>query len=137
MPVVAAIADSSDSRIVEEAEKLATAFDRELHVVHVISMGTTDADIGGVSDDSSDRLREIAKERTKAATEGVSDDPIHVGLVDSNPSQRVISYASEVDAEYIVIGGRKRSPTGKAIFGSAAQSILLNANRPVLSIFSN
>jgi len=42
--------------------------------------------------------------------------------------------ATEVDAELIVIGLRRRSPVGKLLLGSAASRILLTATRPVLTV---
>lgn len=42
--------------------------------------------------------------------------------------------AKDVDADQIVVGGRKRSPIGKAVFGSVSQEVILNAKYPVLSV---
>ncbi|MBC7307670.1 MAG: universal stress protein, partial [Dietzia sp.] len=42
--------------------------------------------------------------------------------------------AHELGADMIVIGLRRRSPTGKLLFGSNAQRILLEANCPVLAV---
>jgi nucleotide-binding universal stress UspA family protein len=50
------------------------------------------------------------------------------------PETQVRSLAEEVDARYVVIGGRNQSPVGKAMFGSTTQSILLNSDRPVLTV---
>jgi nucleotide-binding universal stress UspA family protein len=49
-------------------------------------------------------------------------------------SSLVLREANEQDADMVVVGGSKRSPTGKAMFGSTAQDILLNADCPVLFV---
>lgn len=51
-----------------------------------------------------------------------------------DPTTEIVAEADRIDARYIVVGGRKRSPTGKAIFGSVAQSVILNTSRPVVAI---
>ncbi|WP_459191724.1 universal stress protein [Halosimplex sp. J119] len=43
----------------------------------------------------------------------------------------IVSIAEDVGADRVVIGGRDRSPAGKAIFGSTAQEVMLNAPCPV------
>ncbi len=43
----------------------------------------------------------------------------------------VVSLAEEVDADRVVVGGRRRSPAGKAVFGSVAQDVLLGSPCPV------
>lgn len=43
----------------------------------------------------------------------------------------ILALAEEVDADRIVVSGRRRSPTGKAVFGSVSQEVLLNAPCPV------
>ncbi len=44
----------------------------------------------------------------------------------------ILHLAKRLDVNMICIGGRKRSPVGKALFGSVAQGIILGADRPVM-----
>lgn len=50
------------------------------------------------------------------------------------PAEDLIGVAREEDADFIVIGLRRRSPVGKLILGSNAQRILLDAPCPVLAV---
>lgn len=51
-----------------------------------------------------------------------------------DPADDLVNAATEVDAEFIVIGLRRRSPVGKLILGSNAQRVLLGAPCPVLAV---
>ncbi len=51
-----------------------------------------------------------------------------------DPAEDLINVAAEVEAEFIVIGLRRRSPVGKLILGSNAQRVLLDAPCPVLAV---
>ena len=43
----------------------------------------------------------------------------------------VVGLAEDLDADLVIVGGRTRSPAGKAVFGSTAQEILLESPCPV------
>lgn len=59
---------------------------------------------------------------------------IEVQVTESSgdPADQILETAENVDANLIIVAGRKRSPTGKALFGSVTQSVILNADRPVM-----
>lgn len=49
-------------------------------------------------------------------------------------AEELIRTAETTDAEFIVIGLRRRSPVGKLLLGSNAQRVLLDAACPVLAV---
>ncbi len=53
------------------------------------------------------------------------------GRVGETVSDEIVATADAIDAKRVLIGGRRRTPTGKAVFGSTAQTVLLNAPCPV------
>ncbi|GAB2663166.1 universal stress protein [Kribbella swartbergensis] len=48
--------------------------------------------------------------------------------------EQILKLAHELNAELIVIGLRRRTPVGKLLLGSQAQTILLQAECPVLAV---
>lgn len=65
----------------------------------------------------------------------VSGFPVDVrGLVADEEGPGIVDLAAELGADRIVIGGQERSPSGKALFGSASQHVLLNADCPVILV---
>ena len=53
-----------------------------------------------------------------------------------DPGEAVVEMAEAAGADVVVVGGRNRSPTGKAVFGSVGQTILLSSPCPVLYVRS-
>ncbi|MFA9417094.1 universal stress protein [Natrinema sp. HArc-T2] len=51
--------------------------------------------------------------------------------------QSIVDLAASTNADRVVVGGRRRSPTGKAVFGSTAQEVLLSAPCPVTFVRSD
>lgn len=139
MVVVAAVDRSEHAKqIVKEGETLAKRFDDEFHILHIISRSEfreLQRENIERNDEAIDMesIREFAAKQAEKAAENIKYPYKTIGRV-GDASSDVVSYAKKHEVRYIVIGGRKRSPAGKAIFGSVAQSILLNAENPVVVV---
>jgi nucleotide-binding universal stress UspA family protein len=49
-------------------------------------------------------------------------------------AEGIVDLVADVDADLVVVGGRKRSPVGKALFGSVTQSVVLDSPAPVVVV---
>lgn len=95
----------------------------EVHatILHAFGDNPTGASVSQVASvRRANELLEAAGIETELAEE--SGDPVEV----------ILHVATDIDADVICVGGRKRSPAGKALFGSVAQDVILRADRPVL-----
>ena len=80
--------------------------------------------------DSEEQLEEVRRELRAAGVE----HEVRQLVRGMDPADDLVNVAAEVDAEFIVIGLRRRSPVGKLILGSNAQRVLLDAPCPVLAV---
>lgn len=139
--VIAVDADMPDpTRLAEAVASLPEAADAvEATVLNVFEeFDVTDAEGGDV--DSEDLYDEADVPESAEAVRGyLADRGVSASVVrrHGEPSAEVLAEARANDADVIVIGGKKRSPVGKALFGSTAQSILLEADRPVTFVHTD
>ncbi len=84
-------------------------------------------------EDAIEHERELAQVRQQLDAEGIEHEVRQLvrGL---DPAEDLIAVATETEADFIVIGLRRRTPVGKLILGSNAQRILLEAPCPVLAV---
>ena len=80
----------------------------------------------------------VADEVDKVLVEcGMAEVPWRVELAaganDDIPGT-VLAFANAVGAEILVIGARRRSPVGKFLLGSVTQTIILDADMPVVVV---
>ncbi len=70
-------------------------------------------------------IRELEDRLDEAGVEYV------VGGAVGDHGESIVGLAEEANADLVIVGGRRRSPTGKAVFGSTAQKVMLSAPCPV------
>lgn len=91
----------------------------EIHAILVHVFEGEGGDIESV--EAVSEAREILEEAGIDVTaEGSTGDP-PIALLDA---------AARHDADCLCVAGRKRSPTGKVIFGSVTQDVIMGAERP-------
>jgi nucleotide-binding universal stress UspA family protein len=97
----------------------------------VINSNRGGRDLGG--EDNIRHEEELEKVRAELTDAGIEHEVRQLvrGL---DPAEDLIAVAEEVDADFIVIGLRRRTPVGKLILGSNAQRILLDSPCPVLAV---
>ena len=70
----------------------------------------------------------------RRARELLEEHGVEVVLDESSgdTAEGLLAAADEHDASLVAVAGRKRSPTGKAVFGSVTQDVILSTDLPVL-----
>ncbi|MFD1599516.1 universal stress protein [Halobellus rarus] len=141
MVIVAAVDRSDQARaVLDEADTLAGRFEEPIHALHVMSRSeaiqTEEESVSRTDeavpvDDLRDRAAAVAAELMEAHPPDA--ETVAVGRI-GDPAAEIVSYAEEQDARYIVVSPQQRSQTGKILFGSVAQSVLLEADCPVVSL---
>ncbi|KTG09357.1 universal stress protein UspA [Haloprofundus marisrubri] len=137
-----AVTDSERSkRLVREAGELAAGVGGDLVLLAVTAQSsyddtrqsTVDAgapgsaySLGDARSDAEDLAETVANE----ALAGIDVEYETVGAV-GHRADRVLGIANELDCDHIFLAGRRRSPTGKALFGDATQEVLLSFDGPV------
>lgn len=117
--------DTDESRAIAQANAVAAlpsaSSDVKASLLHVFSdnpSGATVTQVGAVR-----RAREVLED---ADVEYVLDEG------SGSPAEEIVEHAGELDVDAICVAGRKRSPTGKALFGSVSQNVILDTDRTVL-----
>lgn len=141
--VILAAVDRSEraEAVVAEAGALAEAYGEPVHVVHALSrseffdLAVTDYEAGEEAV-TMDEVKAHAADRAEAVASALDVEHECVGLVGA-AAKEIVRYAESVDAHYVVLAPRRRSPAGKALFGSTAQSVLLQADCPVVTVMQD
>jgi nucleotide-binding universal stress UspA family protein len=133
MPVVVAHLPSTTGHVaLREAAEQAVQRQTSLTVIHVVDAVDLDVNAAhraGLSDEIGNALAEA----------GITDLKWDLKLAASpdrpdDTADAILSLAHQAGADLLVIGGRRRSPVGKAFLGSVTQNLILAADCPVLVV---
>jgi nucleotide-binding universal stress UspA family protein len=117
--------DGDEGRAQAQAETVAdqpeSAGDIHATILHVFSNDGEERSVQEI--DAVALARDILEESGIEVTlTGTSGDP----------TTAILETAEHVGAKRICVAGRKRTPTGKVLFGSVSQGVILSTTRPVL-----
>jgi len=97
-----------------------------LHIVNSLDLDVSEAYQQGLSD-------EVDKALGAADAVEVSWY-LHLSVGEDDVAEKVLALAKQVDASLLVIGARRRSPMGKFLLGSITQTLILDADMPVVVV---
>ncbi|GAA0203410.1 universal stress protein [Halobaculum roseum] len=133
--------DDDEDRTADQIETLRSLPGRDdlrVTVVHVHETVDAPADEAGrsVIESINDEIGELqGLPETVTTVRDAVDDlgvPVEVTERTGDAAEEVLAEAEERDADAILLAARKRSPAGKALFGSVTQRIIIDGERPVI-----
>lgn len=147
MTILAALDEDRQSGVLSVAHDLATTYGDELVVLHVVPKDEFESykeSVQGIDEfkdlsvtQEIDSAAQFARRSiTNVLGEFDSDVVTPKGRI-GDPADEILAEVDNVDPRFLVIGAQKRSPVGKALFGNTTQSVLLNAEVPVVTTLSD
>jgi len=118
-------------------DKTMSAARPETSVAYAGTAGETSAPSGaGVPTDAAVKQavnqRAVVRDLVETLREAEFEPEVLGGVGD--PAEGVVAMTNNHDVDFVVIGGRDRSPTRQAMFGSVSQEILRSASCPAISV---
>ena len=97
-----------------------------IHIVEALDLDVSEAYQQGLSDEVEKALRAI--DATDVTWR------LHLGVGEDDVAEKVLDLTAQTGAELLVIGARRRSPVGKFLLGSVTQTLILEADIPLVVV---
>lgn len=148
MSILAAVDENNRSRMVAKiAADLATTYDDTLVALHVVPEEDFESHKKALQSlpkfqdysltQEAESAKRVANEFVMDAVEDFDTDQFEARGRVGDVTDEILAEARDLEPRFLVLSGRRQSPTGKAIFGNTAQRILLNAECPVVTKLSD
>lgn len=120
---------------VEQGMGFAERFDADLHAITVVNtrrygepaLGSTELVLNELEQRASEQLASIEEQA------GEREIPVVTEFFHGTPSEEILRYAEDVDADVILLGSRGRTHVGSQV-GSTARRVTDETDRPVLLV---
>ncbi|MFB6085600.1 MAG: universal stress protein [Halodesulfurarchaeum sp.] len=135
--VVPTDGSASSQPAIDHAVDLAAAQDATIHGVYVVNLSSfsgvpTEGSWEGVSA-ALEREGEEALEMVEDAA-AVREVPVELVRLEGRPSQQIVEYADDIDADLIVMGTHGRGGLDRLLLGSVAERVVRAASAPVMTV---
>ncbi|WP_336022652.1 universal stress protein [Halobellus salinisoli] len=148
MSILAAIDENERSKTVAKiASDLAETYNDTLVALHVVPEEGFDSHRNSLQSipefqnysitQEIESGKKFAKRFVQESVDNVDLNKLEARGRVGNPTDEILAETASLEPRFLVISGRRRSPTGKAVFGNTAQQILLNAECPVVTQLSD
>jgi len=124
-------------RAAEHALSVARLFDATVHLVNVVDVQDAGGlfSAGGVDEEFIERLEDEARE-TISEVENLADpdDDVRTAVVRGKPSEGILDYAEENDADLVFMGTHGRTGLNRYVTGSVTERVVRLADVPVFTV---
>ncbi|MEM4782323.1 MAG: universal stress protein [Halalkalicoccus sp.] len=118
---------------IPHAFDLAEQYGATVHALCVVDRAAARQLTPTKAESTMEAVEEEARRVTREIEERAEEAGIDcvAAIEEGAPDDAILRYIDDHGIDMVVIGGRKRSATGKLLFGSVTQSVVLHADVPV------